>query len=123
VPALGGWDGALRDYFPAALVAFDDLDAADTLELPAKAATSAQAARLILARISAALKRARRRDITGKAAAIQVTLRTEQLGRPEVVAAYAASIQALIAVLTNRRYGIAKDRSARPSARTALDPS
>ncbi|MFB9689091.1 IS110 family transposase [Amycolatopsis plumensis] len=92
---------ALRDYFPAALVAFDDLDAADTLELLAKAPTPAQAARLSLAQISAALKRARRRDITGKAAAIQAALRAEQLGQPEIVAsAYAASIQALIAVLT-----------------------
>ncbi|WP_444980762.1 IS110 family transposase, partial [Nocardia vulneris] len=48
---------ALRDYFPAALVAFGDLDAADTLELLAKAATPAQAARLTIAQISAALKR------------------------------------------------------------------
>ncbi|WP_433575420.1 IS110 family transposase [Nocardia brasiliensis] len=92
---------ALRDYFPAALVAFDDLDAADTLELLAKAATPAQAARLTIAQISAALKRARRRDIPAKAAAIQTTLRSEQLGQPEVVAeAYAASVQALLAVLT-----------------------
>ena len=30
---------ALREYFPAALVAFEDLDAADTLELLAKAAS------------------------------------------------------------------------------------
>lgn len=92
---------ALRDYFPAALVAFDDLDATDTLELLAKAPTPAQAARLTITQISAALKRARRRDVTGKAAAIQAALRTEHLGQPEVVAAaYAASIQAVIAVLT-----------------------
>ena len=92
---------ALRDYFPAALEAFDDLDATDTLELLAKAPTPAQAARLSLAQISAALKRSRRRDIAGRAAAIQAALRTEQLGQPEVVAAaYAASTQALIAVIT-----------------------
>lgn len=92
---------ALRDYFPAALEAFTDLDAADTLELLAKAPTPAQAARLTLAQISAALKRARRRDVARKAASIQAALRAEQLGQPEVVAAaYAASIQALIAVLT-----------------------
>jgi hypothetical protein len=35
---------ALRDYFPAALVAFEDLDAADTLELLGRAPTPAQAA-------------------------------------------------------------------------------
>jgi transposase len=91
---------ALRDYFPAALVAFADLDAADTLELLAKAPTPAQAARLTSAQISAALKRARRRNVAEKAAVIQTALRAEHLGQPEVVAdAYAASVQALIAVL------------------------
>jgi transposase len=92
---------ALRDYFPAALVAFDDLDAADTLELLAQAPTPARAARLTTAQISAVLTRARRRNVAEKAAVIQAALRTEHLGQPEVVtAAYAASIQALIAVLT-----------------------
>lgn len=91
---------ALRDYFPAALAAFEDLDAADTLELLAKAPTPAQAARLTITQITAALKRARRRGITEKAAAIQAALRTDQLGQPEIVTtAYAASVQALIAVL------------------------
>ena len=37
---------ALREYFPAALEAFDDLAAADTLELLAKAPDPASAARL-----------------------------------------------------------------------------
>ena len=92
---------APRDYFPAALVAFDDLDATDALELLAKAPTPAQAARLTLAQVSAALKRARRKNAAEKAAAIQTALRAEHLGQPEVVAgAYAASVQALIAVLT-----------------------
>ncbi|MBF6229614.1 IS110 family transposase [Nocardia abscessus] len=92
---------ALRDYFPAALVAFEDLDAADTLELLAKAPTPAQAAGLTITQISAALKRARRKNIADKAAAIQAALRSEQLARPEVVAdAYGASVQALLAVLT-----------------------
>ncbi len=92
---------ALRDYFPAALVAFEDLDAADTLELLAKAPTPARAARLTIAQISAALKRARRTNITEKAAVIQAALRAEHLGQPEIVAtAYAATGGALIAVLT-----------------------
>ena len=47
---------ALRDYFPAALEAFEDLDAADTLELLASAPDPASAARLTTAQISAALK-------------------------------------------------------------------
>ncbi|SFI32432.1 Transposase IS116/IS110/IS902 family protein [Streptosporangium canum] len=91
---------ALRDYFPAALEAFEDLDAADTLELLAKAPAPAQAARLTIGQISAALKRARRKNVADKAAAIQSVLRAEHLGQPEVVTgAYAASVQALIAVL------------------------
>jgi transposase len=49
---------ALREYFPAALVAFEDLDAVDTLELLAKAPDPTAAARLGGAQISAALKRA-----------------------------------------------------------------
>jgi len=91
---------ALREYFPAALAAFEDLDAADTLELLAKAPDPASAARLSIAQISAALQRARRRDIAAKAATIQAVLRTEHLGQPAVVtAAYAVSVRALVAVL------------------------
>ena len=56
----------LREYFPAALEAFDDLDAPDALELLGKAPDPARAARLTRAQISAALKRARRRDIADK---------------------------------------------------------
>ncbi|GAB3899199.1 hypothetical protein GCM10029964_084770 [Kibdelosporangium lantanae] len=71
------------------------------MELLTKAPTPAKAARLTLAQISAALKRARRKNVADKAAVIQAALRAEHLGQPEVVAAaYAASIQALIAVLT-----------------------
>ncbi|MBE1473260.1 IS110 family RNA-guided transposase [Actinophytocola algeriensis] len=92
---------ALRDYFPAALAAFEDLDAADTLELLAKAPTPAKAARLTTAQITAALKRARRRNVTEKTELVQAALRADHLGQPEVVtSAYAASVQALIAVLT-----------------------
>ncbi|WP_275408803.1 IS110 family transposase [Actinocatenispora rupis] len=92
---------ALRDYFPAALVAFDDLDAVDSLELLAKAPTPARAARLTIAQISGALRRARRKDVRDKAAAVQAALRAEQLSQPEIVAdGYAASVQALLAVLT-----------------------
>ena len=91
---------ALRDYFPAALLAFEDLDAADALELLAKAPDPASAAKLTITQISAALTRARRRNIAEKAARIQAVLRAEQLGQPEVVtAAYAATTRAAVAVL------------------------
>jgi transposase len=91
---------ALRDYFPAAVEAFEDLDAADTLELLAKAPDPASAAMLTRAQISAALKRARRRDIPDKTERIWTVLHADHLGQPEVVtAAYAASVRALLAVL------------------------
>jgi transposase len=91
---------ALREYFPAALAAFEDLDAGDSLELLAKAPDPAAAARLTISQISAALKRARRRDIAAKAVAIQAALRVEQLGQPAVVtAAYAVTVRALVALL------------------------
>src|SRR6202161_1940524 len=56
----------LREYFPAALAAFEDLDAPEVLELLGKAPDPAAAAKLTRAQVSAALKRARRRDIAGK---------------------------------------------------------
>jgi Transposase/Transposase IS116/IS110/IS902 family len=91
----------LREYFPAALEAFDDLDAADTLELLGRAPEPARAARLTRAQVSAALKRARRRDIKDKTDAILAALRSEQLGQPEALTlAYAATVRSLIAVIT-----------------------
>jgi transposase len=92
---------SLRDYFPAALEAFTDLAAPDTLELLAKTPDPASAAKLTTAQITAALKRARRRAIPAKAAAIQAALRSERLGQPgAVAAAYAATVRAATAVLT-----------------------
>jgi transposase len=91
----------LREYFPAALAAFEDLDAPDTLELLAKAAGPARAARLTRAQVSAALKRARRRNIPDRATAILAALRSEQLGQPAALtAAYAATVRALVSVIT-----------------------
>jgi transposase len=91
----------LREYFPAALDAFDDLDAPDTLELLARAPDPERARKLTRAQVSAALKRARRRNIPDKATAILAALRSEQLARPPALtAAYAATARSLIAVIT-----------------------
>ena len=91
----------LLGTYPAALEAFDDLDAPDTLELLGKAPDPARAAKLTRAQVSAALKRARRRNITDKATAILAALRSPQLGQPAAVtAAYAATVRSLIAVIT-----------------------
>jgi len=91
----------LREYFPAALEAFEDLDAPDVLELLAKAPDPARAAKLARAQVAAALKRARRRGIADKTTAILAALRSEQLGQPAALtAAYAATARALISVIT-----------------------
>jgi transposase len=98
----------LRDYFPAALGAFEDLDAPDVLELLAKAPGPASAAKLTTAQISAALKRARRRNISEKTAAIRTALRTPQLAQPPAVtAACAAVVRSLTAVITTLNEQIA----------------
>jgi transposase len=76
------------------------LHALDTLELLAKAADPASAARLSISQISAALKRARRRKIVEKAGRVQAALRAEHLGQAEiVVAAYAATVRSTVAIL------------------------
>jgi hypothetical protein len=91
----------LREYFPAAPEAFEDLDAPDVPELPGKAPDPQRAARLTRAQVSAVLKRARRRGIKDKTDAILAALRAGHLGQPPALtAACAATARALIAVIT-----------------------
>jgi transposase len=59
----------LLEYFPAALEAFDDLDAPGTLELLGKAPEPARAAKLAARRSPRCLSGPGRRDITGRATA------------------------------------------------------
>jgi hypothetical protein len=91
----------LREYFPAALAAFEDLDAPDALELLGKAPDPARAARLTRAQVAAVLKRAGRYKIAERTAAILAALRSPQLGQPPALtAAYAATVRSLVAVIT-----------------------
>jgi len=91
----------LREYFPAAVAAFEDLDAPDALELLGKAPEPARAAKLTRAQVSAVLKRAGRYKIAERADAILAALRSPQLGQPPALtAAYAATVRSLIAVIT-----------------------
>ncbi len=91
----------MREYFPAALDAFEDLAAPDALELLGKAPDPARAARLTRAQVSAALKRARRHHIADKTDAILAALRGEHLSQPPALtAAYTATVHSLIAVIT-----------------------
>lgn len=99
---------ALREYFPAALEAFEDLDAVDALELLGKAPDPAAAARLTRGQIAAVLRRARRRDIETTTGRIQAALRAEHLGRAAVITtAYAATTRSAVAVLATLNTEIA----------------
>jgi hypothetical protein len=92
----------LRDFFPAALEAYEllGLDAPDVLELLARAPDPASAAKLTTAQVDAALRRARRHHRAEKTAAIRAALRSPQLAAPApVTAAGAAAVRALAAVI------------------------
>lgn len=97
---------ALREFFPAALAAFADLTAAEALELLQRAPDPERAARLSRSQISAALRRARRRNVDAKAAEIQQTLRAPALrqARPveDAYAVIVASQARLIAQLNRQ---------------------
>jgi transposase len=91
---------ALRDFFPAALKAFPDLDAPDALKLLGKAPTPERASRLTRGQITTALKRANRRNLTAQTARIHQMLRADQLQRSTAVqSAYAAIVAGQVAVL------------------------
>jgi transposase len=90
----------LLEYFPAAVAAFEDLDAPDTLELLSKAPDPTRAAKLTRAQVAAALRRAGRYKITERTEMILTALRSPQLGQPPALtAAYAATLRSLIAVI------------------------
>jgi hypothetical protein len=92
---------ALREFFPAALDALDDLAAPEALELLGVAPDPASAAALSRAQIRRALARARRRHPDQRAAQVHAALQAPQLGQPAVVAAaYAATVRAQVALIT-----------------------
>jgi transposase len=92
---------ALREYYPAALEAFDSLTDRDALAVLGRAPTPTQGARLSVSKISAALKAAgRQRNIDTRAREIQAALRTEHLAAPEAVAAaFGATTTAAVHVI------------------------
>jgi hypothetical protein len=84
---------ALREFFPAALHAFDDLAAPDALELLGRAPDPDRAARLSRSQIAAAWRRANRRDVEAKTTRLQELLRAAQLRQPgPVQGAYAVIV-------------------------------
>src|ERR1700694_2190815 len=74
---------ALREYYPAALVAFEDLAHGDALGVLDRAPTPAEDARASLPVLQSALKRGgRQRNIAARAREIRAALRSEQLAAP-----------------------------------------
>ena len=100
---------ALREYYPGALEAFDDLHDRDALAVLSRAPSPAQAASLSLAKIRSALKAAgRQRNLDIRAQEIQTALRTEQLTAPAAVtAAFAASTRAMVSIVNELNHQIA----------------
>ena len=91
---------ALLDFFPAAIEAFADLTGPDTLQMLAAAPDPASAAALTIEQITAALAVAQRRNRAVKATQIAAALQAAHLGQPvQVVAAYAATVRAQVAIL------------------------
>src|ERR1700730_18416328 len=93
---------ALREYYPTALEAFDDLSHGDALGVLDRAPTPELAARLPLAAMQSALKRGgRQRNIAARAREIRAALRTEQLAAPApVAAAFGATTRATVGIIT-----------------------
>jgi transposase len=90
----------LREFYPAALDAFPELNHSDALAVLAVAATPALGRQLSISKIAAALRRGgRQRRVEQRATEIQVALRTDQLAAPDLVAESMGSVtRALIAV-------------------------
>ena len=90
----------LREFYPAALEAFDDLSSSDALAILGIAPTPAKGRRLSTARIAAALRRGgRQRRIDERAREIHTALGAEHLEALTVVAeAMGATVTALVSV-------------------------
>jgi transposase len=91
----------LREFYPAALMAFDDLTSGDALEVLKVAPTPTLGAGLSRSKIAAALRRGgRQRRVEQRAEEIQQALRAPQLQGPALVAtAMGSSVAAAVAVI------------------------
>lgn len=92
----------LREFYPAALDAFDELAGGDALAILAIAPTPTAGRLLSLSKIQAAPRRGgRQRRIEPRAIEIQTALRAEHLAAPDLIAdAMGATVGALVAVIS-----------------------
>lgn len=90
----------LREFYPAALEAFDQLGHSDALAVLAVAPTPPLGRQLSRSKIASALRRGgRQRRIEQRTAEIQVALRRDHLAAPDLVAdAMGSTVAALVAV-------------------------
>ncbi|MEY2437043.1 MAG: hypothetical protein QOF97_1879 [Acidimicrobiaceae bacterium] len=100
----------LREFYPGALEAFEDLGSWDALAVLAIAPTPALGRGLSRSKIAAALRRGgRQRRVDQRAVEIQAALRTQQLQAPALVAnAMGSTVAALIAVAVELTHQIAR---------------
>jgi len=91
----------LREFYPAALAAFEDLTSNDTLAVLTVAPSPSHAAKLTITRTATALRAAgRKRSVQDKAAEIVAALRSTQLHAPgDLETASTAVVSALVGVL------------------------
>jgi len=99
----------LREFYPGALIAFEDLDSTDAMAILELAPTPSRGRALSRAKIASALRRSgRARNLETKAAEIQSQLRQPQLESPALVAqAYGHSVAASVAVIKQLNQQIA----------------
>jgi Transposase/Transposase IS116/IS110/IS902 family len=91
----------LREFYPGALVAFEDLASGDAVEVLRVAPTPSLGRTLSLQKIGAALRRGgRKRRVEERSSEIQLALRSEQLAAPQAVErAMGASVASSVAVI------------------------
>jgi len=101
---LNSLRSALREYYPAALVAFGtDLASGDAVSVLTIAPTPELGRQLSLSKIASALRRGgRQRNVDTRAAEIQVALRSEQLAAPSRLSdAYGVVAHSAVAVIVS----------------------
>jgi transposase len=100
----------LREFYPGALAAFDELGHGDSLAVLAVASTPSLGRQLSLSKIAAALRRGgRQRRVDQRAAEIQTALRARQLEAPTMVSeAMGSTVTALVAVAAELTTQIAR---------------
>jgi hypothetical protein len=98
---LNALRSSLREFYPAALAAFEELNHPDALAILALAPEPERGRRLTSGQIASALRRGgRQRNVERRAAEIRAALREPQLAAPPlVVDAQAATVTALVAVI------------------------